>query len=133
MRLVTNLKYGAMCLAACIMIMGAAEDCDGKASEASYAGNGETMFTNSAGNACSSSRTICDKKGSGKLRFGRTYSAHANSDADRKHCLWSIFTIDTAGEQHLIKSGTYKTAKVSAAEPTRVQVFLKSDHCGDWK
>ena len=132
MRFITNLKYGAMILAASIMVMGAAADCGGKASEASYAGNGTTRFTGKDDRSCSGNTKFCRQTGSGKLKFGRTYAAQG-SDYDRKHCLWSIYTIDTAGEQHPIKSGTYKTAKVSVEEPTRVHVFLKSDHCGDWK
>lgn len=118
-------------------IMGAAEDCEGKgggkATKASYAGDGVTMFVGNDNRACSGNTKFCAQEGNGKLRFNKTYKAVYVDTTDRINCRWSLYTINTNGETKVIKSGNYLKAKILVERPSRVKVFLKSSECGNWK
>jgi hypothetical protein len=105
----------------------------GKATKASYAGDGATMFVDSTGRACSGDYSICARKGNGKLKFGVGYKAHYVDTTDRTNCHWSLYTINAAGKATVIKSGGYFKANIKVERTSRVQVWLKSDECGDWK
>lgn len=132
-----KIKYIAMTAVVTISVMGAAADCSGsgggKATKASYAGDGVTMFVDSTGRACSGDYTICAKGGNGKLRFGKGYKAHYVDTTDRQNCKWSLYTINVNGDPKVIKTGNYFKANIKVERTSRVQVFLKSSECGDWK
>lgn len=117
-------------------ILGAANDCGGsggKATKASYAGDGVTMFVGLGNRACAGQTSFCEQKGNGKLKFNQGYKAHYVDTTDRTNCKWKLYTINTAGEKKLIKSGGYLSANIKVEQVTRVHVWLKSQDCGDWK
>lgn len=118
---------------AAVLVMGCEPTDGGKAKKASYAGDGATMFTDSALRACSGDTQFCAAKGSGKLRFGKGYKAQAVDKSDRKNCEWSLYTINQEGKTTVLKRGTYGNANIKVDRPTRVKVYLKSSECGDWK
>lgn len=131
-----SLKYIGMIVAVSAMVMGAADDCDakkGKATEASYAGDGATMFVGKGNVACTGNYSICDQTGNGQLKFGKGYKAHYVDTSDRTNCEWTLYTINTAGKTTIIKKGGYLKANIKVEQTTRVQVWLKSEECGDWK
>lgn len=105
----------------------------GKATKASYAGDGATMFVGKGNAACTGNYSICDREGNGKLKFGTGYKAHYVDTTDRTNCEWTLYTINAAGKATVIKKGGYLSANIKVAQTSRVQVWLKSNECGDWK
>lgn len=119
-----------------IATMGAAKGCepgDGKATKASYAGDGVTMFVDATNRACGGNTTFCKDGGSGKLRFSQAYKAVAVDTTDRQNCEWSLYTFNQQGKTKVIKKGNYFNARIIVERPDRVKVYLKSDECGNWK
>lgn len=112
-----RLREGALLLLASICVMGAAKDCHGKASEAAYAGDGDTKFSDD-----------------GKLQWNTTYSAKdAPYGGDR--CKWEVYTTSkrTGKKVKTVGHGNYFTAKIKSAHPDTVYVWLHSKDCGHWK
>lgn len=106
----------------------------GKAEKASYAGDGVTMFVGNDNRACSGDTKWCAETGSGKLKFGKTYTAEAvGSRKEFPSCEWSVYTIGATGKVSVKGKGGYKNAKIKVERPSTVHVFLKSEDCGSWK
>lgn len=119
---------------ATLFAMGAANGCEPQATKASYAGDGVTMFVGNDNRACSGNTKWCAEEGSGKLRFGKTYTAEAvGSLKEFPSCEWSVYTVNANGAVRNQGKGTGRKAKIKVERPATVHVFLKSDGCGDWK
>lgn len=130
MRFISNMKY-AMLLTAVALVVGCGAP---TATEASYAGDGVTMFVGNDNRACSGDTKWCGEEGNGKLRFGRTYTAEAvGSKKNFPNCEWSVYTINPQGRVRVQGKGTGSKAKVNVERPETVHVFLKSEDCGLWK
>lgn len=113
-------------LSVCVMTMGAAQSCGGSggpARSAAYAGDGVTQFGTEAEGV------------SGKLLWGKTYSAHYTDTTDRQNCRWSLYTISKQGNHEVVflKRGNYFNAKINVGRQFTKAVYLKSLECGLWK
>lgn len=95
----------------------------GPARNASYAGDGVTEFGPASAGV------------SGKLQWGKTYSAHYVDTTDRQNCRWSLYSISKQGNHELVMmaKGNYFNAKINVGQQFTKRVYLKSLECGLWK
>lgn len=113
MRFITNLKYGAMTVATCIMIMGAAKDCEAPPPQ----DNDRTMNTEDG------KHTISEL---GKWKYGTTMATSVRYP----QCRWEIWGLQKDGWKQLYKG---KVGKVELPpKGVYAGAYLKSTSCGKW-